>query len=253
MIVEKYSGSGNDFLITHLCQHPSPKDLAKELCHRHLGIGADGFIILKPHQTYAYAWEFYNSDGSSALMCGNASRCVAHYANKHHLAKAQHIFWAGARAIEVHVKKNTVATHLGKPSTVETLSLISSYASYAYKIDTGVPHLVIFAKSQKSLPAYATQELKDLREEYNANVNVVYAKNPKTLYVHTYERGVEDITLACGTGMAAASGVYHFLHPDHCLFTCLPPSREELILKVEEQNIIFEGKVRHIATCYIDA
>ena len=252
MILEKYSGSGNDFLITHLCEHDDLSTLAKNLCHRHLGIGADGFITLKPHATHAYAWEFFNSDGTRASMCGNASRCVAHYAHKRHLAPRAHTFWAGKRAIEVEVREgDSVRSHLGKHSPIETLELQTSYGICAYLTDTGVPHLVIFTQDSALLPLRATEELRALRERFDANVNIVHQKDSRVLEVHTYERGVEGITLACGTGMGAASAVASSVMGLGDSYICIPPSGEELIFDISEGNVSFEGAVRHIATCII--
>ncbi|MCE3038972.1 diaminopimelate epimerase [Helicobacter anatolicus] len=250
MILEKYSGSGNDFLITHMCHYQNPNEIAKKLCDRHLGIGADGFIILRPHQKYAYEWLFFNSDGSSALMCGNASRCVGLYAFKHQLAASTHTFWAGKRAINIEVKDNNIVkTYLGKPSVIQTHYLQTSFNTTAYSVDTGVPHLVIFVPSQTMLPKFKTQELKELREKFDSNINIVYIKDLQTLFVATYERGVEDITLACGTGMAASSVVHQLIHKAPKQLTCIPPSQEILNFTLQDDGITFEGKVRYIATC----
>lgn len=255
MILEKYSGSGNDFLITHLYNNCEHLDLlAKKICDRHQGIGADGFIILKPHKTHAYEWIFFNSDGSSAKMCGNASRCVGLYAFKHQLAPKRHSFWAGERTIEVEIKENNIVnTNLGIPSDIETFDFQTSYNTTLYQINTGVPHLVIFTDSKDMLPTKATEELQALRKKFNANVNVVYPKDETTLVVHTYERGVEDITQACGTGMAAASMVHHTINNSPKTLTCIPPSQEELFFSLQDNGIIFEGKVSYIATCIIES
>ena len=250
MILEKYSGSGNDFLITHLCAQNDLSTLAKNLCHRHLGIGADGFIMLKQHATHAYAWDFFNSDGTRASMCGNASRCVGHYAHKHHLAPQAHTFWAGERAIEIKVKeRDVVQSHLGKHSPIEAIELQTSYGKKGYLTNTGVPHLVIFTQEKELLPLCGTEELRDLRERFDANVNIVHQKDTHTLQVHTYERGVEGITLACGTGMGAASAVTSCVMGLGNNFICIPPSGEELIFDIHERNVSFEGVVRYIATC----
>lgn len=252
MIFEKYSGSGNDFLITHICTQKNYTKLAQKLCNRNLGIGADGLIILKPHPTYAYQWLFFNSDGSQAKICGNASRCVAHYAYKHSLAPKKHTFLATNKPIEVEIKDSKkVRSNLGEFSTIEYLDIQTSYDTKAYKIDTGVPHIVIFTKIQDTLPKQKTLELKTLREQYNANINIVYIKNNNLIYVNTYERGVENITLACGTGMAAASIVAHKIFKTSKNPQCIPPSNETLSFFIKDREISFEGNVNFIATCII--
>lgn len=254
MILEKYSGSGNDFLITHFYQNKEPKKIAKlaiELCNRNLGIGADGLILLKPHSIYAYEWLFFNSDGSYARMCGNASRCVGHYAFKHKIAKQKHTFLATDLPIKIEVKGFNVLSNLGKFGPISPLNLESSYGNKAYLINTGVPHLVIFTQQLENLPLDKTKELEQLRNLYDANINIVYKESNHKLYVHTYERGVENITLACGTGMGAACVVGHLLFKMDTKITCIPPSKEKLLFFINDNEIIFEGKVKYIATCII--
>jgi len=80
LALSKYNASGNDFVIFHTFKEADFSDLAKRLCDRHRGLGADGLIALVPHGEYDFAWRFYNSDGSEAAMCGNGSRAAAHYA-----------------------------------------------------------------------------------------------------------------------------------------------------------------------------
>ena len=85
MTVAKYSANGNDFVVFHTFVDVDRSDLAKRLCHRQEGVGADGLIVLLPHDTYDFVWQFYNADGSEAAMCGNGSRAAAHYAFSHGL------------------------------------------------------------------------------------------------------------------------------------------------------------------------
>jgi diaminopimelate epimerase len=86
MNVTKYSASGNDFVIFHTFKKEDRSELAKKLCHRQEGVGADGLIVLIPHEIYDFEWQFYNADGSVAAMCGNGSRAAAHYAYSNGLA-----------------------------------------------------------------------------------------------------------------------------------------------------------------------
>lgn len=256
MVIEKYSGSGNDFLITHklIASDEQLRQIAQKLCHRQMGIGADGMIIIRPHPKYAYEWIFFNSDGSKANMCGNASRCVAHYAYHHKLAKKAHAFFTGERAIEVKVKSNDrVFSNLGTYGSIRIFDQKSSYGKHAYLINTGVPHLVIFADDESKLPIKGDSELKELRMQYDANINIVFIKNKTTLKVHTYERGVENITLACGTGMAASSIVSNLYFRTSKTPLCIPPSQDLLQFFIQDQEVAFEGKVSNIAKCTIPA
>ena len=86
MTVVKYDASGNDFVIFHSDQEKDYSSLAQKLCNRETGIGADGLIVIVPHDTLDFKWLFYNSDGSYAAMCGNGTRACAHYAYTHNLA-----------------------------------------------------------------------------------------------------------------------------------------------------------------------
>ncbi|ANV97422.1 diaminopimelate epimerase [Helicobacter enhydrae] len=250
--LEKYSASGNDFLITHI--PPSNFDLAlfaRKVCDRHQGIGADGLVILYPHEKYAYQWRFYNSDGSLASMCGNASRCVGLYAFLHSLAPQKHQFLSGAGMIEVEI--------LSTQAPYRVLSHLGTYQLFALNQDngwdffnTGVPHLVRFVKTLEEFQIFSIESMKDMRLQYDANVNIV-CKTQEGYRIKTYERGVEDITLACGTGMASVVASLKErgeLEGDEVIL--IPPSDELIKFRIQEKNISFEGEVKRIAKCQID-
>lgn len=254
MLFEKYSGSGNDFLITHKIPFDSTNlnDLAKKVCNRYMGVGADGMILLQPHKKYSYEWIFFNSDGSEADACGNASRCVGHYAYRNKIATKNHVFLTKKGTIEVKIKsKNKVFVYLGKYGEIQTFDHKTSWADKLYLINTGVPHIVIFTNELSKLPKNTTQELRELRFQYNANINISFIKDLSTLKVHTYERGVEKITLACGTGMAACSIVANKHLGTKKTLICIPPSEEILKFSLDKQGIGFEGRVDYIAKCKI--
>lgn len=251
--LEKYSASGNDFLITHtLPSSINLSELALKLCDRHNGIGADGLVILKPHEEYAYEWDFYNSDGSRARMCGNASRCVGLYAFLHSLAPHKHQFLSGAGIIEVEVTHTTfpyrVATNLGAYK-IFALNQENGWDFF----DTGVPHLVRFLESEEEFENFCIHSMRDLRLQYDSNVNIVLPTNDG-YKVKTFERGVENITLACGTGMASVvASLYERGAISGNQVTLIPPSGEHLLFKIEDKQISFEGRVKRIAKCIIDS
>lgn len=250
--IEKYSASGNDFLITHtLPSSINASELARKLCDRHNGIGADGLVLLKPHKEYAYEWDFYNSDGSKARMCGNASRCVGLYAFLHSLAPHKHQFLSGAGVIEVEV------THTSFPYRVATN--LGAYKIFALNqdngwdfFDTGVPHLVKFLESEEEFENFCIHSMKDLRLQYDSNVNIVFPTD-EGYKIKTFERGVENITLACGTGMASVvASLYERGEIKGNQVTLIPPSGEHLIFEIEDKHISFEGKVKKIAKCSVN-
>ncbi len=238
MMVAKYSASGNDFVIFHSFVKSDRSALARTLCHRHNGIGADGMIVLLPHEQYDFEWEFYNSDGSRAQMCGNGSRAAAHYAQRHALAPSIMTFMTEAGTIGAEVHGNMVTSDLTPPHICE--KGIYSNAKEWWLIDTGVPHLVTF---DAPMEHFNLSEARELRERYNANVNIAAVLPDGNLRVRTYERGVEDETLACGTGMAAV--FYRALVEERISGDCkvFPKSGETLYLGMREETITFKGTV----------
>jgi len=243
MKISKYSANGNDFVIFHDNKKEERYELAKILCHRQEGIGADGLIVIVPHEEYDFEWEFYNSDGSHADMCGNGSRACAHYAYNHKLAPATMQFMTGAGLIGAKVEENTpisamVESDLTPPKILETDIEFGGHTWWL--INTGVPHLVRYTDNIKE---FDKEEARELRYVYNANVNIMYVQNGN-LRVRTYERGVEDETLACGTGMAAC--FYRAFREEkvHNNIEVYPISGDTLYLGVNDTTITFKGRVK---------
>ncbi len=239
MQISKYSASGNDFIIFHTFLEIDRSGVAKSLCHRQEGIGADGLIVLLPSNSkeYDFKWQFYNSDGSEAKMCGNGSRAAAHYAFTNALAGKKMRFLTGAGIIEASVDKSTVEVALSDPVIIKKNIKEEGYEWVLF--DTGVPHLVTFVKD---LNEYSKELAEKLRQKYDANVNFALFENGK-ISVRTYEKGVEDETLACGTGMAAC---YYFARLKKLVQNraeVYPKSKERLILSYINNKIYFKGKV----------
>ncbi len=248
MNITKYSANGNDFIIFHTFIKQERNKLAKEICDRQNGIGADGLIVLVPHDVYDFEWEFYNSDGSDAQMCGNGSRACAHYAFYNNLAPSSMKFLTTAGVITAFVKNNIVTSELTPPKILDK-KIIKDKVSW-WKIDTGVPHLVAFVENIQN---FDLKIAKELRDKYNSNINIAFI-NKKGLHVRTYERGVEDETLACGTGMAAA--FYRGYKEDKLSSktNVFPKSKEELQLSIKNGIISFTGEVKAVFnTNYIPA
>lgn len=237
MQIAKYNASGNDFVIFHTFKEEDRSALARMLCDRQKGIGADGLIVLLPHSQYDFAWQFYNSDGSVASMCGNGTRACAHYAFANDLAPSSMCFLTGAGVIHSTVSDAIVETELTSP-----IKLSESFEEHGHRwyfYDTGVPHLVCFVDDVADFNKTIAREM---RYKYNANVNyVVLSKG--NLLVRTYERGVEDETLACGTGMAASFYAAYCEKMVEESITVYPTSGEELFLRIENERLFFKGKV----------
>jgi len=245
MTYTKYSASGNDFVIFHTFIEKDYTEDAIKLCNRTEGIGADGLVALLPCEEADFKWQFYNSDGSDAAMCGNATRAVSHYAFNNGLAPSKMKFLTKAGLIKSEVNENIVETQMTKPIVIK--EEFEQEGLTWYLIDTGVPHLVTIVDD---LEKYNHDLCAKMRYEHNANVNLVKVEDKK-LYVRTYERGVEGETKACGTGMVA------------CFLRCLdlnlvdekalvyPISKEELTISKIDGKIYFKGAVKKVFTTTI--
>lgn len=240
MTYTKYSASGNDFIISHSFLEKDFSQDAIKLCNRTEGIGADGFVVLIPTPDADFKWLFYNSDGSHAAMCGNATRACAHYAFYNNLASNKMKFLTGAGIIESVVEKNIVETQLTTPNILKEEFEEEGFSWWL--VDTGVPHLVTIVDD---LEKYDHNLCAKMRYAHNANVNFIKIEDGK-IFVRTYERGVEGETLACGTGMAAAFLRANNLNlVDNKTFV-YPKSKEELTLSIKNGNLFFKGAVKKV-------
>lgn len=239
MKIYKYCASGNDFVIYADEGKKDRSALAKTLCDRYSGIGADGLIAILPSEKCDFEWDFYNCDGSVPSMCGNGARAAAHFATNFLGKKADLSFLTRAGLIKASIMHDLVEITLSKAKDEK------APFEFAGKIwqgcDTGVPHLVHFCEDLSEFDAKICQKA---REKFNANVNFAQIISPTHLKVRTYERGVEGETLACGTGMAAS---FYLAHKDKRLENSVlvqPKSEEKLYLRYENGQIFFKGEVR---------
>ncbi|MDR3346633.1 MAG: diaminopimelate epimerase [Campylobacteraceae bacterium] len=240
MQVSKYNANGNDFIIFHTDTQAPRAELAKRLCDRHEGVGADGLIVVLPSgsKEYDFKWQFYNSDGSEASMCGNGSRACAHYAFVNALAKAQMRFLTGAGVISASVEKDIVEVELTTPKKIREPFEKMGFVWHSY--DTGVPHLITIVDD---LLKFDLEVARKMRYDYNANINFMTMHSDKTIYVRTYERGVENETMACGTGVAACFCTAYELKMTGERAKVLPRSGEELFVRYEGKSVFFKGRV----------
>ena len=258
----KYSGHGNDFIIIdnwdNIIAEKDMAKIAKLMCRPKFGVGADGavFIIAGPDEV-DFAWRFFNADGSEADMCGNASRCTAHLANILGIAPAEMSFKTKAGVVEATVTDKMVSIQLPKIGRPEGAALVEvEGVSLTYhRLNTGVPHAVAWVEDLESINVVRIGRAVRRHLSFapdGANVNFVKITGPDSLAIRTYERGVEDETLACGTGVTAAAmlAAMQGLVSAQTI-TCLPKGGEELVVRYEgdAQNpdkVFFEGKVRYI-------
>ena len=239
MTVTKYSANGNDFIFFIAKEKEDRSEQAKKLCHRQNGVGADGLVVLLPHPKYDFEWEFYNADGSYAAMCGNASRAAAHFAHEKGICKdGKAEFLTGAGVIRATINGLYVVSDMVEPKILRTD--IEEDGETWWLIDSGVPHLVAV---RENIDAFDLEQARRLREKYDANVNICRVEGEDTMYVRTYERGVEDETLACGTGMVACFIRNHKEGRVADQVKIYPKSGDELYVSYEEGVYRFGGKV----------
>lgn len=215
----KMSGTGNDFIIVDNRELRIAKGemagLAKRLCHRQFSVGADGMIFIENTAGADFRWQFYNGDGSEAEMCGNGARCAARYAFTKGIAKKHMRFATLAGLIEAEMVGHNVKIRLTQPTNIVLGRSIEidGEERQIHSINTGVPHAVHFVSDNAETPVKKWGRLirhHRLFEPAGTNVNFVQLPENE-LHVRTYERGVEDETLACGTG-AVASALIAALH-----------------------------------------
>ena len=209
----KMHGSGNDFVLIdnrdQVISRAEAPEAARIFCRRKFGVGADGLILIENSDKADFRWGFYNADGSEAEMCGNGGRCAARFAFLNGIAPADMTFETLAGTISAHVKGNRVKLQLSLPHGLlldKTLDVAGDEVVVSY-INTGVPHVVVMVHDIETAPVFELgRKLRnhDFFAPDGANVNFASAGDGR-LHVRTYERGVEDETLACGTGSVAAA------------------------------------------------
>ncbi|QIE60690.1 diaminopimelate epimerase [Rasiella rasia] len=203
----KYQGTGNDFILVdnRLLQFPKNNTkLVAQLCDRKFGIGADGLILLERHETADFTMIYYNSDGNSSSMCGNGGRCIVHFANFLGLIENETHFEAVDGMHEALLKDGLV--HLKMTDVFK----VSEEKEHTF-VDTGSPHHVQFVTNLERYDVFkeGRQIRNNLYGSAGANVNFVEKLAANTFAVRTYERGVEDETLSCGTGVTAVAIAMH--------------------------------------------
>lgn len=214
----KMHGAGNDFIVidnrTEVIDHDAFTKQIPLLCHRKYGIGADGILILEADQRASYRMIYKNADGSDAGMCGNGGRCIALFSTTIGY-KSDHSFIAGSSIYRARVSGNSVIIHF--PAEAMVRNADGSADGKIYQVHTGTEHIVIEASPGL---LEADSELMTLGRKLRyapafkpagTNVNFMTVKDNKRIRLRTYERGVENLTLACGTGSIASALTAHSL------------------------------------------
>ena len=268
----KMQGAGNDFIIINNMKLNIPLEklpgLAKQVCQRKVSLGGDGFMVLDyPEGEADFKMRFYNSDGSLGEMCGNGARCIARYAYLNKIADKKMKFETGAGLVRAKILEGRqVKVELNRPEVIILdrdieIEGIRYECSYIELGRPGLPHAVV---KYPDLGQASQKEIFDLGRkiryyegfEKGANVNFFEVIDQTSALVRTYERGVEDLTLACGTGSASAAlalilkgylkgNQVKILVPGGVLFIELEISKNKIdnLYLIGDTNIIASGTI----------
>jgi len=198
----KYQGAGNDFVI--IDNREMAVQLTKKqinyLCDRRFGIGADGLMLLEAHDKLDFSMRYYNSDGKESTMCGNGGRCLVQFAKRLNIIDTEAKFQAIDGGHKAVVNNDTISVQM---VDVDQINKVNSN----YFVNTGSPHYVLFKEDIDKIDVYHRGSEIRYSAEFEpdgTNVNFVEIRKNK-IYVRTYERGVENETLSCGTGVTASA------------------------------------------------
>ena len=209
----KMSGSGNDFIIVDnregIVKNNDLSDFIARICRRKMSVGADGFILIEPSKNADFKWQFFNSDGSNAEMCGNGARCAARFAYVNGIAGQKLSFETDAGVVSGQVKDDRVKVKMPDPVELRldySIDLKNGPVTVC-SVNTGVTHVVVMNETVEDINVFELGREIRFHKAFapvGANVNFICQQKQGHLAIRTYERGVEDETLACGTGACAA-------------------------------------------------
>ena len=200
----KYQGTGNDFVMIdnrHLIFDKNDTKYIKSLCDRRFGIGADGLILLEDHKTLDFKMVYFNADGNESSMCGNGGRCIVAFAKFLGIVENKTSFEAIDGLHQAILEHDVVKLQM------QDVNLLEKFDSHVF-LNTGSPHHVQMESDLKLLNIKEVGAKIRYGSPYNAlgsNVNFVSKISEDVFSVRTYERGVEDETLSCGTGVTAVA------------------------------------------------
>jgi len=258
----KMSGTGNDFIIIdnrdRLVEDDRITGFIQSVCRRKMSVGADGLILIESSDKADFRWRFFNSDGSPAEMCGNGARCAARFAYLNGIAGENLSFETEAGIINGQVKGRGAKVKIPDPADLRldfTVDLQSGPLTVS-SLNTGVPHVVVMQDAVDEVDVVGLGRELRYHEAFapaGTNVNFIGQQKPGQLAIRTYERGVENETLACGTGAIASALVASCKTDGASPVSLITRSGELLTIHFRKNNHVFtdvylEGDARLIYT-----
>jgi diaminopimelate epimerase len=212
----KMSGAGNDFIVidnrNQIVVDTELSSFITSVCRRKMSVGADGLILIEASDKYDFRWRFFNSDGSNAEMCGNGARCAARFAHVNGIAGSRLSFETEAGVVSAQIKEGGVKVQMPDPSDLKLAYplKLSADSLEISSVNTGVPHVVVMLEQIADLDVVALgREIRFHKVFAPAGTNANFVQRSQgqgnAIEIRTYERGVEDETLACGTGAIASA------------------------------------------------
>lgn len=255
----KMEGSGNDFLIinnhTGILDEIVPSadlpEFVKRLAHRHLGVGSDGVLLVEQSKDYPFSMKYYNRDGTEAEMCLNGARCIVGYTYRLGIIKEKGKFLSGVGPLGFYYKNGTVSIEVQPPTDIKlNFSVTAKRKKYqASFLRIGVPHCVLFVDSYDDIDIKEVGAIIRRHKQFGkegTNVNFVKVEKDH-IFVRTFERGIEDETLSCGSGVLASSYIATKLFLAQSPVTCktrggdLHVTLKEKLYLEGSANYVYDG------------
>lgn len=246
----KLTGAGNDFIVIDLrsakknISQKKRKEIVRHACNRHYGVGADGLIFLEKSKKQDFKWDFYNKDGSHAEMCLNASRCVVRF----ELARKKKVMFESIVGL-VYGKASGKDIEVELPIKKQKIQLLTLKTSLSetdgYAVNSGVPHFVVH-KNFSNLDALRKNSslLRFHKAFKKAGSNVTYWEGKgSSVKAVTFERGVEDFTLACGTGAVAVGMIFEAVYKKNPVTVQMPGGKIKVQLKEKSARIVGPAEI----------
>ncbi len=257
--IYKMTGAGNDFVVVDNRRGTVTRkeigDLARRICARRVSVGADGLLLIESSDTADFKMRVINPDGSEPEMCGNGSRCACFLAHELGIASEKMTFETMAGTMTGEIKGNVVGIKLQDVNEMHRLSLECESGSFdVTSVNTGVPHAVVIVDDLENQDVVGVGHAIRYHENFQpdgTNVDFVGRSSGSEISIRTYERGVEDETLSCGTGSVASALVHSGISGADSPITVTARSGETLSISFIRNgekftDVIMEGPVRKV-------